>query len=228
MARKKNTNFRIGMNRQELIDKAVELGKTLQQAKKTNTARLEVYVARRIDIPNIPNNIVRRPIKEAKDFNYGLNRAELKNVVKSLGMSEKRAAKASTQQLENYIAKYAANGKPAKSVPLSEKDKAGVRLYYDRFSDINIFKANKHLLYKVNSEVTIQRNKENNYLRLSIAEATRVLYEGAITTEMLDDLQQLFEANDVGISDTVSLRSSAKMIIEDYLDSLEDENDDEH
>ncbi len=222
MARKKNTNFRIGLNRQELINKAVELGKTLEQAKKTNTARLEVYVARRMDIPN---TIVRRPLKKEKDFNYGLNRAELKNVVINLGMSEKRAAKASTQQLENYIAKYAANGKPAKSVPLSEKDKAGVRLYYDRFSDINIFKATKHLLYKVNSEVTIQRNKENNYLRLSIAEATRVLYEGVITTEMLDDLQQLFEANDVGISDTVSLRSSAKMIIEDYLKTLEDEDD---
>jgi hypothetical protein len=39
---------------------------------------------------------------------------------------------------------------------------------------------------------------------------------------MLDDLQALFEQNDVGISDTVALRSSAKTIIENYLDELEE------
>jgi cob(I)alamin adenosyltransferase len=215
----KSNNFRIGLSRTELIKKAVELGKPPEQAKKTNTARLETYVARRTDIGN---KIVKRPIRESKDFSYGLNRSELKNVAKELGMKEKRVAKASTKELETYIAKYAANGKPSKSVSLSEKDKAGVRLYYDRFNDINSFKAIKHLLYKVNGEVSIQRNKENNYLRLSIAEATRVLYEGEITSKMLDDLQALFEQNDVGISDTVALRSSAKTIIENYLDELEE------
>jgi hypothetical protein len=214
----KSNNFRIGLSRQELLKKAVELGKTPEQAKKTNTARLETYIARRTDIGN---KIVSRPIRKSDDFNYGLNRSELKKVAHDLGMKEKRAMKASTKELENFIAKYAANGVPTKSVPLTEKDKAGVRLYYDRFNEINSFKAIKHLLYKVNGEVSIQRNKENNYLRLSIAEAARILYEGEITSKMLDDLQAIFEQNDVGISDTVALRSSAKMLIENYLDEME-------
>lgn len=218
----KSTNFRIGLSRQELINKAIDLGQSRAQAGKTNTARLEIYIARRSADTN--TDIVSRPIRESKDFNYGLNRAELKNVVKDLGMSEKQAEKASTKSLENYIAKYAANGKTTKSVPLDEKDKAGVRLYYDRFNDINSFKAVKHLLYKVNSEVSIQKNKENNYLRLSIAEATRVLYDGHITSKMLDDLKRLFEQNDVGISNTVALRSSAKMIIENYIDEIDGED----
>lgn len=49
MAKKKvNTNFRLGLNRQELIEAAQLYGKKLSTAKKDSTKRLEEYVMNKI------------------------------------------------------------------------------------------------------------------------------------------------------------------------------------
>jgi hypothetical protein len=48
MARKKNTNFRLGLNRQELIEAAQLFGKKLSVAKKDSTKRLEEYITHKL------------------------------------------------------------------------------------------------------------------------------------------------------------------------------------
>jgi len=48
MARSKNTNFRLGLNRAELIEAAQLFGKKLSVAKKDSTRRLEEYLINKI------------------------------------------------------------------------------------------------------------------------------------------------------------------------------------
>lgn len=44
MAKQNNTNFRLGLNRQELIEAVQQFGKTEKSAKKSNTKRLEQFL----------------------------------------------------------------------------------------------------------------------------------------------------------------------------------------
>jgi hypothetical protein len=48
MAKKINTNFRLGLNRQELIEAAQLFGKSLKTAKKDSTKRLEEYLTNKL------------------------------------------------------------------------------------------------------------------------------------------------------------------------------------
>lgn len=48
MARKRNTNFRLGLGRQELIEAAQLFGKKLSTAKKDSTKRLEEYITNKL------------------------------------------------------------------------------------------------------------------------------------------------------------------------------------
>lgn len=78
MARKKryiNTNFRLGLNRQELIEAAQMFGKKLSVAKKDSTKRLEEYIINKIGgrgtkVPDFTEQ-QRKEVREATRH-YGL------------------------------------------------------------------------------------------------------------------------------------------------------------
>lgn len=48
MARKRNSNFRLGLDRKQLIETAILYGKSEKSAKKSNTANLERFAMRQI------------------------------------------------------------------------------------------------------------------------------------------------------------------------------------
>lgn len=48
MAKKINTNFRLGLDRQQLIQAAQQFGKSEKSAKKSNTKRLEQFIATKL------------------------------------------------------------------------------------------------------------------------------------------------------------------------------------
>ena len=75
MARRKNTNFRLGLNRAELIEAAQLFGKKLSVAKKDSTKRLEEYLMNKIGgrgskVPDLTKQ-QRKEIQEATR-QYGL------------------------------------------------------------------------------------------------------------------------------------------------------------
>lgn len=51
---KKNTNFRLGLDRKRLIEATIYYGKSEKTAKKENTRRLEQYLMNRIAIKGTP------------------------------------------------------------------------------------------------------------------------------------------------------------------------------
>lgn len=75
MARRKNTNFRLGLSRAELIEAAQMFGKKLSVAKKDSTKRLEEYIMNKIGgrgskVPDFTEQ-QRKEIREATR-QYGL------------------------------------------------------------------------------------------------------------------------------------------------------------
>lgn len=75
MARRKNTNFRLGLNRAELIEAAQMFGKKLSVAKKDSTRRLEEYLINKLGgrgtkVPDFTEQ-QRKEIREATR-QYGL------------------------------------------------------------------------------------------------------------------------------------------------------------
>lgn len=76
MARKRNTNFRLGLNRLELIEAAQLFGKSEKTAKKDSTKRLEEYLVnkfggRGFKVPQFTQQEL-RDIRDATQ-NYGLH-----------------------------------------------------------------------------------------------------------------------------------------------------------
>ena len=73
MARKTNTDFRLGLNRQELIEAVQLFGKSEKSAKKSNTKRLEQFITTKLGgkgtkVPNF-TEVQKRDIKDsAKSF----------------------------------------------------------------------------------------------------------------------------------------------------------------
>lgn len=101
MAKKiaKNTNFRIGLTRQELIEAAQEYGKSEKSAKKSNTKNLEQYVIRQIagkgiKVPDFSE-------REMKDIKKSASTWGVKDALKILTYRMEKIA--GQRDEENYL-----------------------------------------------------------------------------------------------------------------------------
>lgn len=103
--RKLNTNFRLGLDRQQLIAAAKELGKPLKSAKKANTKTLENFVIKQLadkktKVPEISDR-ARKDIRDAAST-YGIR--------EGLQLLGNRIKKLTGDQNEsNYLRLTAAN-----------------------------------------------------------------------------------------------------------------------
>ena len=78
MAKKRNTNFRLGLNRQELIESVQLFGKSAKSAKKANTKSLEQFLTTKLGgrgtkVPTF-SEVQKRDIKDSA-ANFGIQDA---------------------------------------------------------------------------------------------------------------------------------------------------------
>lgn len=269
------------LERKEIIKKAVELGRNVKSANKSNTMALQKWVEnqtperiarkqerqRLIDIASTQgmaspkraslerlqtftvrhDNIAMPKTKNVKlkklSYNigndiqnysepsqpknpryyskYGLSTKELKQITSRIGMDNKGATK---EQMENFITDYATHGDASKAIKLSKDDKESIKMYAKRFLNVDglDFKAIKYMTYKISSENEYNTSKDSNFARLSFAEAISHNYSGAVTTQMIDEVERIFEQNGLTWYDAENTKNGdlGIMLLQDYIDKL--------
>lgn len=202
---KKNTNFTLGLNRQELVAQATALGK--RNAGKENTRRLERYIVNQT-----------KP-KVEKQTRLGLNRQELIQSATLFGKSEKAAKRSSTERLEQFLTNKL-GGKGTKIPEFTDRQKRDIS---DSSKDFGIQDALHMVSYRIGRLTGNQ--DESNYLRLTIGRAFNAYYEGQVTSRMLDELMSRIDTSDRNevISGVSKHDYYYQEIFDDYARELEQE-----
>lgn len=174
---KKNTNFTLGLNREQLKNKAMELGKTRKQVSKANTKALENFIKSK-ENPTPKGKRTRKPYDT--DFRFGIDRTQLKRLASDLGYKG-NVGKANTKALENYIQNQLV-GK-GKKVELTEPMKRDIKGFFD----IGYSKGKGYLAEKL-ARVTGSNYDSDGALAIEIEKQFSVFYDGVITKDMVDEL----------------------------------------
>lgn len=152
------------------------------------------------------------------DFLLGLNRQQLISGAQELGKSLKSAKKANTKTLQNFIVKNLGDSK-TKVPEISERARKDIR---DAASAYGIREALKLLGNRI-KKLTGDQN-ENNYLRLSAANALSAYYSGEVNSQIIDDLVSRLEGEYDEIVSGISKHNGGyySEIVRDYADELID------
>lgn len=177
----KDTKFTLGMNRQELKNKAMELGKTQQYVNKANTRALENFIKKNSD-PTISGQTKEKRTRKPYDtnFQFGVDRTQLKRLAKDLGYKGK-VDKANTKALEKYIQNQLIGR--GKEVVLTEPMKRDIKSFFD----IGYSKGKGYLAEKL-ARVSGTSYDSDSSLALEIEKQFSVFYDGTITKEMVEEL----------------------------------------
>lgn len=180
---KKNTNFTLGLNRQELKQKAIELGKTQQQVNKANSRSLEKFIQKNdksfSNIATPPKEKrTRKPYD--KNFQFGVGREDLKKLAVDLGYKGK-VGKANTKALEKFVQnKLIGRGKDVEFTETMKKDVSA-------FFKSGYHKGKAYLAEKMPRVAGIDYGGYGA-LENEVAKQFSVYYQGEITKEILDEL----------------------------------------
>jgi hypothetical protein len=150
------------------------------------------------------------------NFQLGLTRQQLILGAQDLGKSLKSAKKASTKTLENYITKQL-GGKGTKIPVISERAKRDIKDAAEAYG----IKEGLQLLGNRIKKLTGNQD-ENNYLRLTAANALQSYYSGEVNKEIIDVLVSRLSEGDYDeiVSGLRNHKGYYKEIVENYADEL--------